>query len=228
MTAAALRLRWRGRLTSHDWPDLALLVTGVVVLAVAASFIQRHSVSAGETDVFRAINDHTVVPNFVVWPIMQLGNFLVIPAATLVAVVFRRWRLAISLLVAGLAAYFIAADVIRRIIIRGRPNSLLADVHERGAAAHGLGFVSGHTAVATALVVVAWPCLNRVWRVVVVTTAVLVGLARIYVGAHFPLDVIGGAALGLAIGGAVRLLLGRSERTTGATPANTIADSRRG
>jgi undecaprenyl-diphosphatase len=28
------------------------------------------------------------------------------------------------------------------------------------------------------------------------------------VGAHLPLDVLGGAALGLAIGGAVRLLFG--------------------
>jgi len=34
-------------------------------------------------------------------------------------------------------------------------------------------------------------------------------MARIYVGAHLPLDVIGGAGLGLAVGGAVRLLMGR-------------------
>jgi undecaprenyl-diphosphatase len=30
-----------------------------------------------------------------------------------------------------------------------------------------------------------------------------------YVGAHLPLDMIGGAGLGLAVGGLVRLLLGR-------------------
>jgi membrane-associated phospholipid phosphatase len=33
-------------------------------------------------------------------------------------------------------------------------------------------------------------------------------LARVHVGAHLPLDVAGGAALGLAVGGAVRLALG--------------------
>jgi membrane-associated phospholipid phosphatase len=34
-------------------------------------------------------------------------------------------------------------------------------------------------------------------------------LARLYVGAHLPLDVVGGAALGLAVAGLVRLVLGR-------------------
>jgi undecaprenyl-diphosphatase len=31
----------------------------------------------------------------------------------------------------------------------------------------------------------------------------------VYVGAHLPLDVIGGAGLGIAVGGCVRLLMGR-------------------
>lgn len=36
----------------------------------------------------------------------------------------------------------------------------------------------------------------------------LVGVARIYIGAHFPIDVIGGAALGWAVGAAVHLAVG--------------------
>jgi len=38
---------------------------------------------------------------------------------------------------------------------------------------------------------------------------VVVCLTRVYVGAHLPLDVIGGAGLGVAVGGVVRLLFGR-------------------
>jgi undecaprenyl-diphosphatase len=41
---------------------------------------------------------------------------------------------------------------------------------------------------------------------------VAVCLARVHVGAHLPLDVVGGAALGLAVAGAVRLALGHPRR----------------
>jgi len=206
MTAIAHRLRSRRRPIVRGWPDLALLITGIVVFAIAASLVHRHRVAGAETDVFRAINDHTVVPFFVVWPVMQLGNFLVIPLAAVAALATRRLRLAVSLLVGGIAAYLIAADVVRRLVVRGRPATLLDDVHLRHAPAHGLGFVSGHVAVVTALAVIAWPYLGPRWRAVAVAAAVLVALARMYVGAHFPLDVLGGAGLGLAVAGSVRLV----------------------
>jgi membrane-associated phospholipid phosphatase len=148
------------------------------------------------------------VPFVLVWPIMQLGNFLVVPVAAAVALAFRKWRLALGLLVAGVAAYELAADVVRRLFERGRPPALLTDVDIRGAAAGGLGFVSGHVAVITALAVVAWPYLGRTGRVIAIVAPVVVAVARMYVGAHFPLDVVGGAALGLLVGGAVRLALG--------------------
>jgi len=209
MTSIAHRLRSRRRPIVRSWRDLAPLITGVVVFAVAASLVHRHRVAGAETDVFRAINDHTVVPFFVVWPIMQLGNFLVIPLAAVAALAARRLRLAVSLLVGGIAAYLIAADVVRRLVVRGRPATLLDDVHLRHAPAHGLGFVSGHVAVVTALAVIAWPYLGPRWRAVAVAAAVLVALARMYVGAHFPLDVLGGAGLGLAVAGSVRLVFGR-------------------
>jgi undecaprenyl-diphosphatase len=79
----------------------------------------------------------------------------------------------------------------------------------RGAEAHGRGYVSGHAAVVATLLAVAWPALGRRGRIVCATLAVAVCLSRVHVGAHLPLDVVGGAGLGLAVAGAVRLLLGR-------------------
>jgi undecaprenyl-diphosphatase len=79
----------------------------------------------------------------------------------------------------------------------------------RGAAAVGRGFPSGHAAVAAAIVAVAWPWLGRRARIACVVLALVVCWARVYVGAHLPLDVVAGAALGLALAGLVRLVLGR-------------------
>ena len=51
-----------------------------------------------------------------------------------------------------------------------------------------------------------------------VVAAAAIGLNRMYVGAHFPLDVLGGVAVGLVAGGIVlvvgRLLSRRTHSTT--------------
>lgn len=205
MTAAVPAHPWvidRGR------SDVVLVVLGCGVLLLAAWPVDAGGVPDAEAAVFRVLNGTTVLPFVVVWPVMQLGNVVVVPVSAFLAAAFRRWRLAAELLVAGTATY-LAAKVVKGIWPRGRPDGLLADVVIRGDAALGRGFVSGHAATLAALATVAWPWLGPRGRVVVVVLVVVVCLTRVYVGAHLPLDVVGGAALGLAIGGLVRLVLGR-------------------
>jgi undecaprenyl-diphosphatase len=187
--------------------DAVLLLAGALLLVLAAIPVYGGHVSGAEAAVFRVVNA-LPLPIAVVWPVMQLGNFVVVPAAAVVAAAFRRWLLAAELLAAGAGVYLLA-KVVKGIVVRGRPGALLDDIVVRGAPALGRGFVSGHAAVVTSLLVVAWPWLSRPGRVVCVVLAVCVCLARVQVAAHLPLDVVGGAALGLAVGGAVRLLLGR-------------------
>jgi membrane-associated phospholipid phosphatase len=188
--------------------DVVLVVLGCGVLLLSAWPVDAGRMPGAEAAVFRVLNGTTVLPFVVVWPVMQLGNVAVVPVSAFLAAAFRRWRLAAELLIAGVATYA-AAKVVKGIWPRGRPDALLTDVVIRGEAALGRGFVSGHAATLTALATVAWPWLGRRGRVVVVALVVLVCLARVYVGAHLPLDVVGGAALGLAVAGLVRLALGR-------------------
>ena len=192
----------------RSWTDLALAAAGAVLLVLAALPVERARVGAAETAVFRVLNDTTVLPFWLVWPAMQLGNLLVVPAAAVLAAGLRRWRLAAGILLAGIGTY-LTAKVVKDLVVRGRPDGLLADVVLRGADAQGRGFVSGHAAVAVALVALAWPWLGTRGRVLCVAAALTVCLARVYVGAHLPLDVAGGAGLGLAVAGCVRLLVGR-------------------
>jgi membrane-associated phospholipid phosphatase len=205
VTAASLAGR---RNVVRGGADVVLVVLGCGVLLLSAWPVDAGRVPGAEAAVFRAIDGTTVLPFVVVWPVMQLGNVLVVPVSALLAAAFRRWRLAAELLIAGVATY-VAAKVVKGIWPRGRPDALLTDVVIRGEAALGRGFVSGHAATLTALATVAWPWLGRRGRVAVVAVVVLVCLARVYVGAHLPLDVVGGAGLGLAVAGLVRLALGR-------------------
>jgi membrane-associated phospholipid phosphatase len=198
----------RGAALTRGRVDLELVLAGGGLLVLASLPVQRHSVSGAEAAVFHVLNGTTVLPFVVVWPVMQLGNVLVVPASALLAAAFRRWWLAAELLVAGAGTYLLA-KVVKGLVPRGRPSGLLSDVVIRGAEAHGRGYVSGHAATLAALATVAWPWLGRRGRIAVVAVLVVVCLTRIYVGAHLPLDVVGGAGLGIAVGGCVRLLMGR-------------------
>ncbi|MGY1740832.1 MULTISPECIES: phosphatase PAP2 family protein [unclassified Blastococcus] len=204
----SIRAATRPRGTVRTPGDAALLVCGAAVLVLAALPVERTRVAPAEADVFRAVNGVDVVPFVAVWPVMQLGNLLVVPACALLAAATRRWRLAAALLLAGAGTYLLA-KVVKDVVVRGRPDGLLEDVVVRGTAALGRGFVSGHAAVVVALLATAWPWLGHRGRVACLVLATAVCLSRVHVAAHLPLDVVGGAGLGLCVAGAVRLLLGR-------------------
>jgi undecaprenyl-diphosphatase len=191
--------------------DVVLLVVSGALLALTALPVRPDSVPGLEVDVFRLVNDTIVVPFTLVWLVMQLGNVAVVPLAALVAAAFRRFRLAASILGAGLLTY-VLAKLVKRLVERGRPTDLLPDVNVRGDPAGGLGYVSGHAASVALIAAVAFPYLGRWGRVAVCTLAGLVCLARVYVSAHLPLDVVGGVALGLLVSAVMHLLFGSPTR----------------
>ncbi|WP_029901372.1 phosphatase PAP2 family protein, partial [Nocardia brasiliensis] len=65
----------------------------------------------------------------------------------------------------------------------------------------------GHAIILFGTVALLWPYLRGRARVAMVAIAVVAALARIYLGAHAPLDVIGGAGAGLAVGGLIDIVL---------------------
>jgi undecaprenyl-diphosphatase len=109
---------------------------------------------------------------------------------------------------AGIGVYLIA-KVGKEIVQRGRPEALIGGIEARETfAADSLGFPSGHVAVAAALTVVVSPYLAGRWKAIPAVLVVVVAVGRMYVGAHTPLDLIGGAALGVSAGCLANLLVG--------------------
>jgi undecaprenyl-diphosphatase len=135
---------------------------------------------------------------------MQAGTIGAVPVAAAAAWAAGRRPLAGRLLAGGTATWLLAKAV-KRVYRRPRPPSLLATARTRGAEPTGMGYVSGHAGVVVTLVLAALPELPAAWRPVALLAVPLVGATRVYVGAHLPLDVVGGAALGLAVDGVVRL-----------------------
>jgi uncharacterized membrane protein YbhN (UPF0104 family)/membrane-associated phospholipid phosphatase len=189
--------------------DVLRVVLGALILFATMTAIHQHRIGVREANLFRLIND-LALPGWTRWPVwgvMQLGVIGAVPLVALLALATRRIRLAAYAALAGGTIYLVA-KLVKEFVQRGRPQTLLEDVYIFDVPDRGLGYVSGHSAVAVALATVASPFLGRRARRVAWGLAGLVCVARIYVGSHLPLDVLGGAALGWAAGALVLLAFG--------------------
>lgn len=181
------------------------LAAGAVLLVGAAAVAAGDQIPALEREVFVFVNDWPDWIEVPGWPVMQAGSLAMVPLASAVVwLVWRRRRPAVALFGAGLSAWLLA-KVVKEIVDRGRPAELLPAVAVRGDWS-GLGFPSGHVAVVFAMATVADGYVSRRWRPAVWAVAGLTSLMRMCTGAHLPLDIVGGAGLGLALGGVVRMI----------------------
>jgi membrane-associated phospholipid phosphatase len=185
---------------------------GTAVVVITALRARRDQLGRGEAQMFRTVNGLPDSLHGPVWVIMQLGALGAVPAAAGVALLAHDRELGARLLAGGTGTWALS-KLVKQLVRRPRPAALVSGARTRGRDASGLGFVSGHAGVAVALGAAAFPRVSLPGRAVVAAAVPIVGLSRIYVGAHLPLDVAGGAGLGLAVEAAVALLwhVGASE-----------------
>jgi membrane-associated phospholipid phosphatase len=187
--------------------EITLMVVGAAVL-VSSAILAKRGVYGWEIAIFQAVNGLPSSFRSFLWVLNQYGTAITIPVATVVALAFRRWLLAAALAISGVTVY-VLAKVIKGYVDRGRPSALLQDVVEREHfSPESLGYPSGHAAVAWAITIIVLFCLGGRWRIAAIVLAIVVPIVRMYVAAHLPLDLIGGAALGVLVASAVALLLG--------------------
>lgn len=190
--------------------DTRRLLVAAGTLAVGAA-VARAGVPELERTVFEAVNGLPGELYGPAWLPMQAGSIAGgLALATALGLGTRRATVG-AVAVGAVSSAWLVAKEVKDLVARERPFGAGLDTTVRDHAT-GWGYVSGHSAVAFALYAVAAPHLRPRWRRAALGLAVFVALARIYAGAHLPLDVVGGAALGVILGEAFRALEGALAR----------------
>lgn len=200
-----LSRRWPAGLNRSNWWLFALAVLLVVVGLV---WFDRGLSEAAERLPPAVIGFFGWITDY------GLSDWVLIPSLLLtlltagLALVIRKWTPHLALfemaqlygfIFVGVGLPGLISNLIKRSIGRGRP-----DVYEPGNFfdfQHFLNdstfqsFPSGHTTTSFALAFVVG-FLSRRWLVPLLVIAVLVGLSRVIIGAHYPTDVVGGIVVG--------------------------------
>lgn len=154
---------------------------------------------------FHFIND-TIANPILNWimPIVTNENNIAIPL-----VLFWLWLLlfqgkrgkiaAILLLLTVALTDVIAAQIIKPWIGRIRPShAMLDNINLLVSKGGKYGFVSNHAANTMAAATIIGYFYKK-WKSVVITISIIVGFSRVYVGVHYPFDVLGGWLFGYAV-----------------------------
>jgi membrane-associated phospholipid phosphatase len=186
--------------------DLIVLAASLAVFAGCAVIVANGRVGPAERAVFHAVNG---LPGWLYQP-MLYAQYLGVLAMPLVvaagALVWRRWRLAAALVLV-VPCKLGLEQVAKLLVQRQRPGTTVPDAILRGVPHGGLSFTSGHAIITFAIAGLLVLVLPRGWGMLAIVLATCNAVARVYLGAHNPLDVVGGAAIGLAIAAVLDLIL---------------------
>lgn len=187
-----------------------VMYTSLGIFAFLALLALPGTVSAWERsvfDVFRGLPDSLegfmVAVSFVVAPPLSM---ITVP---IVLALFRKFDLAFLLFVL-LVVGNIFVQIAKQLVDRGRPAEFYDHALLR-VAESGSGFPSGHVMAATiiSLVICLYFLPRRSAFIISGIFVALVAVSRMYLGEHFPLDVLGSMALGVFLVSSTMLLRSR-------------------
>lgn len=147
------------------------------------------------------IQEHfrTPILNRIMILISALGNFGFIWIVAAVVLMRRKdTRKAgfLSLLAMGLC-YLLTNAILKNLFMRKRPYNRFEEVVPLIAPPLDYSFPSGHTASSFAAAGIIERYLHGKKAVTAEVYAVLMGVSRVYIGVHYPSDVLGGVAMGI-------------------------------
>ena len=189
---------WSG-LQSHAILASMLLIFSLVAISLVWSAGQRL-----DAWVFLTFNLRWARPHWldqVMLGFTQIGNGFAILAFAVILFLVNE-RLVAYELILGTLTLWLVVMLVKFIVHRSRPFILLKQARIVGYRARGRSFPSGHTSQTFFIATLMTQHFHAsVWvAFLLYVIALMVGITRIYVGAHYPRDVLAGAILGSAWG----------------------------
>lgn len=143
---------------------------------------------------------------------LPAGLTIVVLTAAIYAVARDRSAFPLLALATSACLAWVAANLAKSVEMRPRPYDVIVGAVLRQDPASGTSFPSSHTAIAFAVAIALIPFLPRPLAAAGIVYATLVGWSRVYLGVHYPLDAIAGAAIGIAVGGVTLALVAITQR----------------
>lgn len=170
-------------------------------LAVGGSFVAMRSEAFEEHEralAVRVRRPRGRLVDSVVSAATDLGSTFAVTGAAAILLASRRPRAAIDVVGSGATAWTVA-QIVKPIVARPRPYEV-EDAFRLVSEPAGSSWPSGHPAVAAAAAATLAPRLPRRGRLVGALLAAFVATSRVYVGVHYPTDVIAGLGIGVLCG----------------------------
>ena len=200
---------------SASW---VLASASLLVIATSLWLVLQPGIAAAQVGFVQWIND----PPQPLGAVLAFTNslFRPVPLAVVALILFgwifltargnSRWEL-LRAIVVSFALSELITQILKLFAGQTRPNASIPGLDDHGYPKdpYGNAYPSAHTAVVVGLVTAMWPWLTWPQRVAGGIVATLVALNRLYIGAHWPIDVIGGAAIGLLAGSVCWLVAAR-------------------
>jgi undecaprenyl-diphosphatase len=179
-----------------------------------------------DRDIFVWVVEHRTPPLdwlFVALSAAGSGGLLWIGLAALLAHVARKPLLAtVAITAATVWSADLLAITLKPVVDRDRPYVLLPEAEPLLRWDVSASFPSGHAATSAAgAVILAYLIGRRAWSLAVLAAAV--SYSRVYIGVHYPLDVLAGAAIGVAVALVAIVLVRRLRPTSGGRPRSARA-----
>jgi membrane-associated phospholipid phosphatase len=188
----------------HSLQSQAILVSMLLVFSLVAISLVWSTGQRLDAWVFLSFNVRGSRPYWldrIMLGFTQIGNGFATLAIAMILFLASERFLAYELILGTLTLWLVVV-LVKFLVHRSRPFIRLAQARIVGYRPIGRSFPSGHTSQAFFMAtLMAQHFHSSVWVVFLLyAAALLVGITRMYVGAHYPRDVLAGAILGSAWG----------------------------